>query len=185
MNLGLKSTAQSLIDSKPSTYVLTEDEKKINFEKIKALKDPADDGNAKKLIPFLVYDEGTPTVLEQIRIHESWLSLGEEHLKWGNYVSAKDLLNEVTKHAQILKDQPSFAKSLLGRSTIAYLEGESGNALKLDMMSHRYTQKVEFMEEAIVHTYELLIEFSKIDDAITLLNGSLDILHQIKDGIQN
>jgi len=63
LNIGLKTAAQGLLDSKPSTYVLTDDEKKINFEKIKALKDPADDAS-RKLIPFLVVDEGTPTVLE-------------------------------------------------------------------------------------------------------------------------
>jgi hypothetical protein len=138
MNLGLKSAADALIEGKEHTYVLNEEEKKLNYEKIKALKDPADD-NTKKLIPFNMVDEGAPTVLEQIRIHESWLQLGDEHIKWGNYVLAKDLLNEVSRHARILKDQPSFARSLLARSTIAYLEGESGSALKLDMMSHRYT----------------------------------------------
>jgi hypothetical protein len=63
MNLGLKTTAQALVDSKP-TYTLTDDEKKINYEKIKALKDPADDGSSKKMIPFSIFDEATPTVLE-------------------------------------------------------------------------------------------------------------------------
>lgn len=175
MNLGLKSAADMLIEGKEHSYILNDEEKKLNFEKIKALKDPADD-DAKKLIPFHVVDEGAPTVLEQIRIHESWLQLADEHIKWGNYVLAKDLLNEVTRHARILKDQPSFARSLLARSTVAYLEGESGSALKLDMMSHRYTQKIEFMAEAIVHTYDLLVEFNKIDDCQSLLDGSITML---------
>jgi len=43
-------------------------------------------------------------VLEQIRIHESWLLLAEEHLKWGAFVKAKDLLKEVNMHSRILKD---------------------------------------------------------------------------------
>lgn len=95
---------------------------------------------------------------------------------------AKDLLNEVSKHSRILKDQVGFARSLLGLSTVAYLEGESGNALKLDMMSHRYTQKIDFMEEAIIHTNDLLVEFNKLDDCQTLLDGSIDILAKIKAG---
>jgi hypothetical protein len=59
-------------------------------------------------------------------------------MRWGAFVKAKDLLKEVNLHARILKDQPSYAKSLLQLSTVAYLEGESGSALKLDMMCHNY-----------------------------------------------
>jgi len=44
MNLGLNAEAEALIDDvSPRSYVLNEEEKKVNFEKIKALKDPADD----------------------------------------------------------------------------------------------------------------------------------------------
>jgi hypothetical protein len=41
------------------------------------------------------------------------------------------------------------------------------------------------MEQAIVHTFDLLVEFNKLDDAISLLDGSIDILHQIKAGQAN
>lgn len=44
MNLGLNGQAEALIDDVSSrSYILNEEEKKVNFEKIKALKDPADD----------------------------------------------------------------------------------------------------------------------------------------------
>ena len=44
MNLGLNAQAEALVDALgPRSYVLNEEEKKVNFEKIKALKDPADD----------------------------------------------------------------------------------------------------------------------------------------------
>ena len=44
MNLGLNTQAEALVDALgPRSYVLNEEEKKVNFEKIKALKDPADD----------------------------------------------------------------------------------------------------------------------------------------------
>jgi hypothetical protein len=58
-------------------------------------------------------------------------------------------------------------------STIKYLEGESGTALKLDMMSHQYTQDINQMEQAICHTFDLLIEFGKLEDAKGLIDGSL------------
>ena len=87
----------------PKSYVLNDEEKKVNFEKIKALKDPTDDLKSKH-IPFHAPEEGVPMVLEQIRIHESWLALAEELIKWGDYVKAKDLLKEVNLHARILKD---------------------------------------------------------------------------------
>ena len=119
-------------------------------------------------------------MLEQIRIHESWLELAEEQLKWGNYIIAKDLLQEVNVHARILKDQPSYARALLHMSTVKYLEGESGQALKLDMMSHNYTQDLESMEQAICHTFDLLFEFNKMEDAKRLIEGSLEMLHAIK-----
>jgi len=105
MNLGLGKDAEALVDDVSSrSYVLNEEEKKVNFEKIKALKDPADDLKSKQ-IPFHPVEDGAPLVLEQLRIHESWLALAEEHIKWGHYVQAKDLLKEVNLHARILKDQ--------------------------------------------------------------------------------
>jgi len=104
MNLGLGKDAEALVDDVSSrSYVLNEEEKKVNFEKIKALKDPADDLKSKQ-IPFHPVEDGAPFVLEQLRIHESWLALAEEHIKWGHYVQAKDLL-KVHLHARILKDQ--------------------------------------------------------------------------------
>lgn len=106
--------------------------------------------------------------------------LAEEHMRWGSYVKAKDLLKEVNLHARILKDQPSYAKSLLQLSTVAYLEGESGSALKLDMMCHNYAQDMEFIEKAIIHTNDLLINFDKIEDCKILLDGSIDMLTEIK-----
>jgi len=124
-----------------------------------------------------------PLVLEQIRIHESWLQLAEEHIKWGDYVRAKDLLTEVNVHSRILKDQPNYAKSLLSLSTIAYLEGESGSALKLDMLCHNYAQDMEFIEKAIIHTNDLLIEYDKIDDCRMLLDGSIQMLMDIKQSM--
>ena len=87
----------------PRSYRLTDEEKKVNFEQIKALKDPTDDLKS-KFVPFNSPNDQIPMVLEQIRIHESWLQLGEEHIKWGNYVKAKDLLKEVNLHSRILKD---------------------------------------------------------------------------------
>ena len=113
MNLGLKSEADSLIDKMSTKYELTEEERDYNFEKIKALKDANDDMKAKdskdinaapKTIPFEALEEGSPLVLSTIRIHESWLALAEEHLTWGNFLKAKELLQEVAIHARILKD---------------------------------------------------------------------------------
>jgi len=41
MNLGLNTQAEDLVkDVKTRSYVLNDEEKKVNFEKIKALKDP-------------------------------------------------------------------------------------------------------------------------------------------------
>lgn len=73
--------------------------------------------------------------------------------------------------------------SLLSLSTIAYLEGESGSALKLDMLCHNYAQDMEFVERAVVHTNDLLIEFDKIEDCRVLLDGSIDMLLEIKQGM--
>lgn len=181
MNLGLKSNADEAAASiAGKAYVLNDEERKVNFEKIKALRDPNDDLKSKQ-IAFRPVEEDAPLVLEQRRIHESWLLLAEEHIRWGNYVKAKSLLTEVNLHARILKDQPNYAKSLLSLSTIAYLEGESGSALKLDMMCHSYAQDMEFVQQAVVHTYDLLMEFDKLEECSTLLDGTLDMLDGIRE----
>ncbi len=55
-------------------------------------------------------------------------------------------------------------------STIKYLEGESGSALKMDMMSHKYASTVEFVEKCICHTFDLLSQFKKTDDCKMLID---------------
>jgi len=48
MNLGLDVQAEeSVKELSTKSYVLNEEEKKVNFEKIKALKDPQDDLKSK------------------------------------------------------------------------------------------------------------------------------------------
>ena len=82
----------------------------------------------------------------------------------------------------ILKDQNLFATSLLSLSTIAFLEGERGSALKLDMLCHNYAKDMVFVERAIIHTYDLLIDFDKMQDCRVLLDGSIDMLLDVKKG---
>lgn len=180
MNLGLKTQSNELVvEANKMGYTLGEEERKTNFEKVKGLKDPKDDLK-KKSIPFEKEEEGTPFILEQRMIHNSWMILAEELLKWGHFIRAKDLLKEVNLHARILKDQRSYAKSLMLLSTVAYLEGESGSALKLDMICHKYAKDVDFMEKSIEHTHQILFEFRKLNDCHTLLDGSADLLQELK-----
>ena len=54
-----------------------------------------------------------PLVIESIKIHESWLSYAEELFKWGEFVRAKELAKECNLHARILKDQDTYAQSLV------------------------------------------------------------------------
>ena len=39
---------------------------------------------------------------------------------------------------------------------------------------------MEFIERAIIHTNDLLVEFDKIEDCRVLLDGSIDMLQGIK-----
>ena len=184
MNLGLKDQAQAITQSVESeAYDLTDEEKKVNFEKIKALKDPNDD-LVNKIIPFEKEEAGAALLIEQRRIHQSWLTLAEELLRWGHYTRAKTLVMETNLHARILKDQRSYAKSMMLLSTIAYLEGESGSALRLDMLSHKYAQDVEFVEKSMEHTFDILFEYNKINDCRSLLDGCLGMFLQLKQQSQ-
>ena len=64
MNLGLKKESDELINTvNQNAYLLNEEEKKVNFEKIKALKDVNDDLKTKN-IPFNPAEDGSPLVLE-------------------------------------------------------------------------------------------------------------------------
>lgn len=69
----------------------------------------------------------------------------------------------------------------MSMSTIKYLEGESGTALRLDMQCHSYVQDIDLMEETIMHTYDLLAEFAKVEDAKVLLEGSLQMLKEMQE----
>ena len=142
-NLGLREQGQALAQqAEGSKYALTEEECKVNYEKIKALKDPRDDLREGTAIPFAPEDGMEPEVVESMRIHESWLAYAEELLKWGDFARAKDLVKEASLHARILQDQNAYAKSLLLLGTVAYLEGDSANALRTAMVCHRYAKDV-------------------------------------------
>jgi hypothetical protein len=150
------------------------------LEKIKALKDPYD--NLKdKAVAFNFEDDKEPMVLEQIKIHEMWLAYAEELLKWGEFVRAKDFILEVNIHARILKDQESYAQSLMLLSTIAFLEGESASALRCDMLCHSYAKALPTVERGIEHTFDLLMQFNKLEDCRTLVDPSIKMLQQLYD----
>lgn len=113
MNLGLKSDANKLIALvEQRKIILTEEEKKVQYERIKALKDDQDNLIDEKIY-FLKELASDPSVIESVRIHEAWLLYSEELLKWGDFQKAKDLAKEVSLHARILKDQDSYTRSLL------------------------------------------------------------------------
>jgi len=57
-----------------------------------------------EFVPFEKDSAETPHVVENIRIHESWLAYAEELVRWGEFVKAKTLLKEANLHARILKD---------------------------------------------------------------------------------
>ena len=40
-----------------------------------------------------------PLVLEAIKLHESLLDLGIESMRWGDYITAKNLIIEVNFHS--------------------------------------------------------------------------------------
>lgn len=64
MNLGLRSESDALRQQwETQGYKLTDEEKKINLEKIKGLKDPADDLKS-KAVAFNFEDDKEPLVLE-------------------------------------------------------------------------------------------------------------------------
>jgi hypothetical protein len=60
MNLGLKKEADHILtDESAKKYVLSEEERAYNFEKIKALKDINDDMKS-KVVPFDIVDGSEP-----------------------------------------------------------------------------------------------------------------------------
>ena len=65
MNLGLKAPADQVLETMNTRgpYILNDEERKVNFEKIKALRDPNDDMKNKN-VPFNPVEEGAPLVLE-------------------------------------------------------------------------------------------------------------------------
>lgn len=134
MNLGLKQDGVKLYEKVESKrYLLSEEERKVQYEKIKALSDMS--LNEEKA-HFLSENAMEPLVVESIRIHETWAVLAEELIKWGEFSRAKNLAQEASLHARILKDADCYARALVALSTIAYVEGNSASALKISMMSH-------------------------------------------------
>ena len=73
MNLGMKGEGEQIRTQwETSHYKLSEEEKKTNLEKIKALKDPGDNLKDKNVV-FTFEPESEARVLESIKIHEVWI----------------------------------------------------------------------------------------------------------------
>jgi len=162
-----------------SKYDLSEEERKVNFEKIKALKDEKDNLKSEH-VPFEEGSAEEPHVVENIRIHESWLAYAEELVRWGEFVRAKVLLKESNLHARILKDQDSYAKSLLLIAQIQFLEGESANSLRTIMICHAYAKDIPLVEQAIINTFNLLFTNEKFEDCEKLLDPSIEMLYGLR-----
>lgn len=133
-NLGLRDQGTKIVDALVP-YCLTEEERRSQYEKIKELKDERDSLSADmSAIPFSTELKSDPLIIESVRIHESWLELSEELLRWGEFARAKAMAKEANLHARILKDQDVFAKSLHVLGQIQYLEGDSAGSLRTAMV---------------------------------------------------
>lgn len=66
-------------------------------------------------------------------------------------------------------------------STVALMEGDSASALRCDMLCHQYAKNIKLIEEAIDHTFDLLLTFNKMDDCLTLINESINMVHALRD----
>lgn len=66
-------------------------------------------------------------------------------------------------------------------STIAFLEGESASALRCDMLCHNYAKGMVTVERAVEHTFDLLMQFNKLDDCRTLVDPTIKMLAQLYD----
>lgn len=182
-NLGLKDLGQKLVDQIDKTaYNLTDEERRIQFEKIKELKDEKDTLSSDiSNLPFSPEQRLVPHVVESIRIHESWITMAEELLKWGEFLRANKLAKEANLHARILKDQDVFARSLHLIGQIQYLEGDSVGALRTAMVCQKYAKDISLVEQTIISTFNLLFEFDKLEDCERLIDPSITMLTQIRD----
>jgi hypothetical protein len=181
MNLGLKNEGEALKQAwEANSYKLSEEEKKLQLEKIKGLKDPHDNLKDKQ-VAFPFEDEKEPLVLEQLKVHELWVLYAEELMRWGEFVRAKDFILESNIHARILKDQERYAQSLMLLSTVAFLEGESASALRCDMLCHSYAKGMATVERAIEHTFDLLSHFGKLEDCRALIDPAIKMLKGLYD----
>ena len=180
-NLGLKEAGLQLqTQAEESHYELTESERRVNFEKIKALKNPKDDLKEGTEIPFGPEHALEPHVIEMVRVHETWLAYAEELIKWGEFTRVKELAKEVSLHARILQDQDAFSRSLLVLAQLAYVEGESAQALRLHMQCQKYAKEIDLVENSIVETFNLLVKYEKFEDCERLLDPALNMLTNLR-----
>lgn len=183
-NLGLPTEAENLF-TQANGFNITDEERKVQFEKIKALKDTKDDSSG--VVSFTAEKSSEPRVIELIRIHESWLAYAEEIFKWGEFTRCKDLAVECTLHARILKDQDSYCKALLLQQKLTYIEGNSAESLKIAMQCQANAKSMPLVEQTIVQTFRLLYSFKKWNDMESLLTGAVNMvtgLRRLSEGKQ-
>ena len=63
---------------------------------------------------------------------------------------------------------------------LAYVEGESAQALRLHMQCQKYAKEIELVERSIVETFNLLVKYEKFEDCERLLEPALSMLTSLR-----
>jgi len=181
LNLGQKKIGEQVqARAEQDAFRLTESERRVQFEKIKALKNPDDDMQEGSEIPFRIEEAIEPVVVEMVHVHESWLGYAEESLRWGEFARVKTFAKEAALHARILQDQDAYSRALLVLAQVAFVEGESAQALRLYMTCQKYAKEIDLVERSIVETFNLLFAYEKFEDCERLLEPSLQMLASLR-----
>ena len=66
----------------------------------------------------------TISIVDDLKIHVSWLHLAQELFRFGYYNICKEILDEVIFHSLVLKDKLNYIKSLQIISRILFIEAD-------------------------------------------------------------
>jgi hypothetical protein len=176
-NLGL--TEKGKLAPLFSSFKLSEETKRIQQENIKGFID-SEENLKRKEASFNPIGKREPFGLEKYKTHEIWIEQAKELMKWGDFLTAKELILEAMFHARVLKQQNDYADCFDILSVISELEGQVVKAITCDMYCQSHAKDLKLISDSINNTLNHLMEAEK-QETSSLMSQSLDIMKTMKD----
>jgi hypothetical protein len=121
----------------------------------------------------------TILIVDDLKIHITWIDLAKELFKFGYYNLAKEYLEESIFHCLVLKDKVNYLRANIILSEILFIEADFNAAFNLLNSLQGINTNPEFYFEILVNICNILFYMKKYDDLMFYIEQTIDYYTQL------